>query len=301
MTVVDLDKHLEEICLQDCESIIQYPGALGEFFGSDLHEAACLVIIGEPKCGKTRFLHDMAVRSIESGNSVAYFNVGRYQKEYTLLQITKRIVERPFKHAKVKIPVGFVFDDEHSSESFVVKEEIEFCDDWRQAGQKKIEDFRSRYLNLGIKFQIVDIPESSSVLDEVVLFLTKCGPDVPGVVLIDSHFEIDNLDTMKLRCIANEFTCLLVITSNIFIEGKSPTLLSSVHVKNKHKITHVTGMIAINRTIEERNNGVMRLNWIVRREDAFDERKPVYVAGCPEIACPCMYSAFYHKEKEGDD
>ena len=35
----------------------------------------------------------------------------------------------------------------------------------------------------------------------------------------------------------------------------------------KGDFAHVTGMIGINQTYEEKKNGIQRLNWIVRRED----------------------------------
>ena len=51
-------------------------------------------------------------------------------------------------------------------------------------------------------------------------------------------------------------------------------------------------MIGLNQTPEEKEIGVMRLNWVILREGVFVETKCVYVAGCLAIANPAIRSCW---------
>jgi hypothetical protein len=52
-------------------------------------------------------------------------------------------------------------------------------------------------------------------------------------------------------------------------------------------------MIGINQTDpEEKDLGVMRLNWIKLRDEDFSEKAVVWVAGCLSIANPIIRSTF---------
>jgi hypothetical protein len=56
--------------------------------------------------------------------------------------------------------------------------------------------------------------------------------------------------------------------------------------EDKRKLAHVTGMIGLNQTKEEQEKGIMRLNWIVRREAEFSEFACLNVAGCLALGRP---------------
>ena len=51
-------------------------------------------------------------------------------------------------------------------------------------------------------------------------------------------------------------------------------------------------MVGINSNDEEKEAGVIRLNWVVLREGAYNVNNCVHVAGCLSIANPAVNSTY---------
>jgi hypothetical protein len=69
--------------------------------------------------------------------------------------------------------------------------------------------------------------------------------------------------------------------------------ISRKHFSNdKRKNAHVTGMIGLNQTPDEKTEGYMRLNWVVLRESFYNEKQYCYVATCFELANMAVRSVF---------
>jgi hypothetical protein len=62
--------------------------------------------------------------------------------------------------------------------------------------------------------------------------------------------------------------------------------------ENKAKMAHVTGMIGLNQTPQEKRDGIMRLNWVVLREYEFDTDRCLFVAQCLPLARPFCCASF---------
>ena len=60
----------------------------------------------------------------------------------------------------------------------------------------------------------------------------------------------------------------------------------------KTKMAHVNGMVGIQVTPAEKEKGICRLNWIVRRGARYSEIAPCWAAGNLALACPTMVSYF---------
>ena len=63
----------------------------------------------------------------------------------------------------------------------------------------------------------------------------------------------------------------------------------------KTKLSHVTGMLGLNQTKEEKGRGIMRLNWIVLREDNFQTDRCLYVGQCLTLGRAFMLHALSPK------
>ncbi len=61
---------------------------------------------------------------------------------------------------------------------------------------------------------------------------------------------------------------------------------------DKRKYGHVTDMFGLNRTNDEMQIGVTRLNWLVQRDNAFSTYKCCHVAGCLALAAPNILSTW---------
>ena len=60
--------------------------------------------------------------------------------------------------------------------------------------------------------------------------------------------------------------------------------------EDKRKNAHVTGMLGINQTTEEKKLGIYRLNWVFLRDGAWTDTQVVTTAGNLGLCCPCLSS-----------
>ena len=60
--------------------------------------------------------------------------------------------------------------------------------------------------------------------------------------------------------------------------------------EDKRKNAHVTGLIGINQTSEEKQFGIYRLNWVALRDGKWSDSQVIWTAGNLAVANPCMVS-----------
>ena len=97
----------------------------------------------------------------------------------------------------------------------------------------------------------------------------------------------------RLRALSQRRHCLLITaTQSDAASYDRGTLKMANFTDDRRKIDSVTGMIGINQTESEKKKGIMRLNWVSLRDDAYHTSNCVYVAGCLSIANPAIKSCF---------
>jgi hypothetical protein len=126
----------------------------------------------------------------------------------------------------------------------------------------------------------------------------NCVLDYPDLLLPPNSKYRDDLvatdDTWKyLRSIPQEFHCLLFVATQASTESFGKHTMDKKHVRgNKLKAAHVTGLIGINQTDAEKEQGLYRLNWMKLRDQYFLNSKCCFVASCLPLANPCVKSIF---------
>jgi hypothetical protein len=130
---------------------------------------------------------------------------------------------------------------------------------------------------------------------------------VPDVVAIDyadilapPHGIRETLDQTdetwkRMRRMSQDMHCLVVTASQsnaAAYTAKDNTLGRKHFSGRKTKLAHVNAMIGINCSEADKKLGVMRLNWVVRRNAQFSEQNAVTVAGCLGVANVAMKSLF---------
>ncbi len=93
----------------------------------------------------------------------------------------------------------------------------------------------------------------------------------------------DRIDRLwrELRKISQKFHCLVVTATQTNRESYDAKIISRKHSsEDKRKLAHVTGMLGINQTDDEKEQEIMRFNWIKIRDAPYHEKKCVAVAGC---------------------
>lgn len=290
------------------EPLVRYPGALGNFFQDYLERDAFIVFEGPEKSGKTWMLLDLAFRAVRQKRKVAFFEIGDMSQNQILRRFMVRIAQLPAKPGKVKYPMFIEYDRDqlHASVDFQEREYKKALN-WGKAW-RACEAFVGKSKSKEKLLKLSCHPNSSLTvmgMKGVLQTWERQEGWVPDVVVVDYadlFLPVDgrmesrdavNYTWKLLRGLSQELHCLMVTASQTDADSyNAKTITKKNFSEDKRKNAHVTGMIGINVTEEEKEQGLRRLNWVVLREGAFTEGKCVHVAGCLALANPCVKSTF---------
>lgn len=285
--------------------LIKYPGALGRFFGSQFARDEFVVFIGAAKQKKTWWLLDLAWQGMRQGKRVAFFEVGDMSQN----QIMKRFMCRAAEHP-VKPPFEFDVPISISHETEQVNIETDFKIykgplDWKtawEACQKRLRRHKKSLLRLSVH------PNSTINVEGIRAILDIWERDgwIPDAVIIDyadilappagqraGEREAINESWKQLRSLSQSKHVLVVTATQGDAGSYTANIIRRGNFSDdRRKNDHVTAMVGINATDEEKKNGICRLNWVIRREEAFFESQCVHVAGCLSIGRPHIVSTF---------
>lgn len=251
-------------------------------------------------------LMDFAWRAMLQRRKVAFFAVGDMSQNQMMRRFMIRAAKRPMRSGTVKIPKGITFDLD-TNEIVVDHDERVFEDslDWRIAFEACKEVMEVKAKSRESLLRLSTHPNSTLNVQGINSILQtwdreEWSPDIividyadilaPPTGVADTRDQI-NMTWKQLRSLSQSRHCLvLTATQADAASYKAETLGRSNFSEDKRKYAHVTGMIGLNATAEEKDLGVMRLNWIVRREEEYSEGKCVVCAGCLAIGNPFMKS-----------
>lgn len=290
------------------EPLIQYDGDLGKFFGDALERDGFISILAAEKRGKTFCLMDMAFRAVIQRRKVAFFSVGDLSQNQMMRRLMVRAARRPIKPQTIKLPKNITFDPD-MGRAVVEHKEKEYKNwlDWRDAYKACQDVMELKAKSDDVLFKLSCHPTSTLNVAGIHSILDTWERDewTPDVVLVDyadilappsgvadTRDQI-NMTWKQLRSLSQSRHCLLLTATQADAASyKMETLDRSNFSEDKRKLAHVTGMFGLNATMEEKEMGVLRANWIVLREGEFSEGRCVHVAGCLAIGAPFMVSTF---------
>ncbi len=293
------------------DPLIKYSKGLEKFFKNILLRDNFVAILAPEKRGKSFWLMDMAFRAITiNGRKVAFFECGDLSKNQIIKRFMVRVANWPMWPGKVYRPEiieyiynkkGRIIGAETDGDTFnfnnglTLRKSLNACRALLE--KKKLKDV----LRLSIH------PNSTISVQGIRDILSEWERDgwIPDVVVIDyadildmsasgleGRDRIDNC-WKQLRRLSQELHCLLLTaTQGAATSYKKKLLTKSDFSDDKRKHAHVTGMFGLNQTWEEKKQGIMRLNWLDKREGKFDEKECCYVATCVELANMAVRSIF---------
>lgn len=303
--------------------LIHYPSALGSFFQDTLERDGFVCFVGPQKSGKSWWLIDLAWRAMIKRRKVAFFEIGDLSewqiKERFLTRAARSPVRSPTGTWPCTIPFPAMInpppnlhEGERRPDSYraeVVLEDRVFDAPldgetaWRHCEEVMRTQVRSKdsYFKLACYQNLsVNVTGIRSTLDSWQL-----SGWTPDVIIIDYADNLSPVDHRKdvrdqvnetwkhLRAISQSFHCLLVTASQVNAAGFGKYWLDrSNFSEDNRKLSHVTAMVGINMTAAEKEVGLHRLNYIVRREGEFSSRKGVHVASCLSLGCPAVRSTW---------
>lgn len=108
----------------------------------------------------------------------------------------------------------------------------------------------------------------------------------------DSRDRINN-SWKKMRAMSQEYHCLVLTATQAKATAYNAKTMDMSHFsEDKRKFAHVTGMLGLNRTPEERAQQLTRLGWLVLRESGFEIGRNVSAAGCLSLGNPAIRSSW---------
>lgn len=297
------------------EPLIVYPGKLGDFFGDALERDAFVAFMGKKNVGKSYWLMDIAYRGMLGRKKVAFFEIGDMSQNQIMRRLMVRVSRCPLYAGKIQYPEGInrirepSLGGRKSYYTDVVSDVKLFKDklSWRKAKKACERLMRKRIKSKDSYFRLSCHYNSTLSVRELVGIVKNWGMNgwSPDIIVID-YADILNMEYQgiegrdrinetwkRLRSLSQMFHCLVVTATQSDAASYTASTIAMGHFSDdRRKIDSVTGMIGINATSQEKDMGVMRLNWVALRERKFSERKCIYVAGCLDVANPAMKSTF---------
>lgn len=310
------DEEIQEVFEETEEALISYPGALGEFFGDQLCRDGFISFFAPEKAGKTFWLTDMAERALMQRRRVALFQVGDLSKNQMKKRLYLRRTGHPLRSDNgkwpfdVKIPIEIERKRDEYDTPIVHYKERTFE---KRASPKLIkeinEKFRKKYLRSKEPYLRLSVHSTSSInvqgIQEILNRWYRQDNWAPDVIVIDyadilsapsnvkilDKRDIFNETWKQLRRLSQDQHCLVLTASQADAASYDTKLLTKKNFsEDKRKMAHATGVVGLNITSYEKDKGLCRLNWIVRREGSYSPRRCVNVAGCLSIGRPAIKS-----------
>lgn len=300
------------------QSLVEYPDGLGEFFLHSLERDSFIAFAGPQKSAKTYMLVDLSWRAMVQRKKVAFFEVGdlteRQLKERFLVRAARRPIRSPTGTwpCTVRWPTGIAYPEEDdddcpagiSTKSKEFSEPLNGERAWLACQRVMKEEVRSS----SSYYRHACYPNNSISALGIKATLERWQqrdgwtPDVLAIDYADLLAPINKTEktwdrvneTWKiLSALRQELNCLLVTATQVKATGfKKRWLDRDDFSEDNRKLSHVTGMVGINIGPMEKEIGVFRLNWIVKREGEYHPKRGCHVAGCLALANPCVQSVF---------
>jgi hypothetical protein len=292
------DKKAQKEALEaQANVIVRWPGAAGEFFGSEFAEDSLVGIMAIAKGGKSFTCMQTAELGARQGHDVGYFQVGDLSKNQIIRRFQKLAARRPL-HAKIYQKPTSIYLPEDRNEIAVVETKLrEFESDltW-EAGEKAYEKLAKRCKGkIALSYHPTKTVNARDV-HTIIAQWYEAGFKPKLIVLdyagnlapIDFKVKPDEqiADTWaELRHISEKFNLCFVTPNQANAKGFRSYILTRDNFRGSLMIlAHVTAFLGINSTDEEKTKGILRYNFVVRRDDNFSESHCLHAASCLEEA-----------------
>jgi len=263
-------------------------------------------ILAPEKRGKTFWCCEFSIRALMARRKVAMFQVGDMSQNQILKRMAVRITGKPmFKNqcGYISVPKRIIKQD--NGRVRVKRKQIKAEHPVSEkASAEAIKKFQRRFgiSNKHPSFMISCHPNSSVNVQDIFGILEKWEYEndfVPDVIIIDyadilapepNSGGYDSRDKINetwkaLRRLSQEKHCLVIAPTQADAASYDlETITAKNFSEDKRKLSHVTGMLGLNQNPEEKQAGIMRLNWVVLREAPFSTDKCLYVGQCLALA-----------------
>lgn len=312
----DTDETIEHFEQPD-RALLHFRGALGDFINDAFTREAFVSFVGTEKKGKSYWLQESAWLGLRQGRRVLKYVIGDMSRIQYNERMYRRACLRPRTTRKVRLPKRIrpvPPKEKGENPNFDVKDferEIEGISrsSVRRAKKKLQALTASKEIPLKIRFAGAGVISATDIENDI-RELTSQGW-APDIVIVDyadllrpedgkKEFRHQINDTWAiLRRISLDYHCLVITATQAAATNYSGWLMKRGDFsEDKRKNAHVTGMLGINQTPDEKRAGVYRLNWLFLRDGVWSDNQYVWTVGNLAIACPCLKSCTQRDNKK---
>lgn len=289
------------------KGIISWPFGSEWFFDQAFTRSSLIGIQGPEKTGKTFWCVDICYWAARSHLNVAFFQVGDLSKQELNLRWGVRIAKTPLwqqecggtlrppsKLNLYKNTDGTMRPDVERGPALRFASPLNA--DIAYRAQKRFN--RTCLIDKDRPTLMFSVHQNSSInvsgIDNILMRWREELNYVPDVLLIDyadilapEDFRKESRDQVNdtwkaLRRLSQKWNCCTVVpTQANAATYKQKGVQGKENFSNdKRKLAHVTAMMGLNQTDKEKEEGIMRLNWIALRGAPFNAKRCLWVATC---------------------
>jgi len=270
--------------------LFTFPGQLGWMLNEEFNRDKFLAFTGPEKRGKTWWCNEVAIRAAMARCNVALFQIGDMSRKQIMARLAIRLCGRSNRErycGEHKCPAPNNSGIGCSYITVPAVKPLTWRDAWKTGhrflGRTKGRDFR---LSVHSSDQL-SVTGLKLILDNWDTF----DNFIPDVIVIDYADNLAPEDRREeyrhqinrtwklLRGLSQERHCLVVTATQASADSYDQATISMKHFsENKLKNAHVTSMVGLNQTLDEKQARLMRLNMIIQREGEFYANQSVTVA-----------------------
>ncbi len=301
------------------EPLLDYGGDAGKFLNSAFTRESLIGIQAPEKRGKTFWLMEFKHRFIRAGKKVAMFQAGDLSERQYMLRYATRLTQVPMnewqRREGVLIPRKLSVvqgpDDQPTPEveyypqapyPYAIGPNIVWTKARELMSKRKIPNADTRMMLSCHATGTLNVRKIGTILDrwEQELGFVPDGILIDYVDILEPEYQNKdfrqqvNETWMALSRLRHERNACVVAPTQASKESYGARTQMAKHVtEDKRKNAHVTGMLGLNQTEEEKKQGVQRLNWSIRREAPFHPSDCLWTATCFALAMPMVKSTLY--------
>lgn len=266
------------------ESLIQFPGARGRFFGDSLGRDALFTWIAPEKRGKTYALIDAGWYGMSQRKRVAFFGCGDMTRSQMMRRFIVRAAKRPIRAGRLKLAKSITREAGQTMAQIEWDRKTFDSDlDWNDA-KEFFEAVRLRHVkSYNPYFYLHCYPAGTANIATIQAALERKAQTgwVPDIIIIDyadilasqpGMGKYDKRDQINetwiaLRALSQSMRCLVMTATQADAMSYGAHTITQKNFSNDKRIwAHVTGAVGINQTETEHPRRIARLGWIHRRE-----------------------------------
>jgi len=291
----DFDVWVDAFDSEKITPLVVYPDPLGKWFGATFERDSFVSFVGAFGRGKSWWLLDLSYRAVKQRRRVGLFEAGDMSRGQVLRRMGMRAARRPRWDEVVVVPKKF---ENKKDGPIIVRRKLEGLDARGAYKAWKRVDGNER-LRLSVH------PSGSVSAEQIASIVGDWQREgwVPDLIVLDyvdllasptgikEKREAIDETWKRLRRISQELHCCVVTATQADANSYTKELIGAGNFSDSRtKNDHVTSSIGLNLLETDRQKGVIRLNWLKRRDEQFSEKKQISVAGCLAIGCPAIVS-----------